>query len=96
MVDAFTINHSGAERDFTENVNTKSETGLLQYLDSYATGTADEDGGVAEIVKFNPENDCMYLVSGQTQKVDIAKIDENGRTGLIKRIDVAFSLFQRT
>ena len=89
VVDAFTINRSEAERDFTENVNTKSETGLLQYLDSYATGTADEDGGVAEIVKFNPENDCMYLVSGQTQKVDIAKIDENGRTGLIKRIDVA-------
>ena len=44
---------------------------------------------MAEIVKVNEENDCMYLVSGQTQTLDIVKVKEDGSTELVKKIDIA-------
>lgn len=73
----------------TVTINTKSDTGLVEYLSSYSTGNTDADGGVAEIVKFNEENDCIYLVSGQTQTLDIVKVKEDGSTELVKKIDIA-------
>ena len=39
-------------------INTESTKALVKYLSSYATGNTNADGGVAEIVKFNEENDC--------------------------------------
>ena len=73
----------------TVTINTTSDTGLVKYLSSYSTGNTNADGGVAEIVKFNEENDCMYLVSGQTQTLDIVKIKADGTTQLIKQVDIA-------
>ena len=70
-------------------INTESTKALVKYLSSYATGNTNADGGVAEIVKFNEENDCMYLVSGQTQTLDIVKIKADGTTQLIKKVDIA-------
>ncbi len=63
--------------------------GLVQHLSSYATGNTNADGGVAEIVKFNEDNDCMYLVSGQTQTLDIVQVNTDGSTELVKKVDVA-------
>ena len=73
----------------TVTINKTSDTGLVQYLSSYSTGNTNADGGVAEIVKFNEENDCMYLVSGQTQTLDIVRVKEDGSTELVKKIDIA-------
>lgn len=53
---------------------------------SYSVGTTNEDGGVAEIVKFNKENRKMYVVSGQLQSVDIVDVLANGGNRLYRRI----------
>lgn len=58
------------------HLNTVSEKGILKYLGSYAIGAVNEDGGVAEIVKYNADNKCMYLVSGQFQSVDIVSLKD--------------------
>lgn len=71
------------------DINTTSDTGLVKYLSSYSTGNTNADGGVAEIVKFNEDNDCMYLVSGQTQTLDIVKVSADGSTSLVKKVDMA-------
>lgn len=77
------------EPEDTVIINTTSATGLVKYLSSYSTGNTNADGGVAEIVKFNEENDCMYLVSGQTQTLDIVKVNADGSTTLVKQVDIA-------
>ena len=87
VVDAFTINRT-ADKDIVD-INTISDTGLVEYLSSYSTGYADPEGGVAEIVKFNKENNCMYLVSGKTQTLDIVKVNADGSTELVKKVDIA-------
>ena len=87
VVDTFTINRTKDE-DIVD-INTTSDTGLVEYLSSYSTGYTDEDGGVAEIVKFNKENSCMYLVSGKTQTLDIVKVNTDGSTELVKKVDIA-------
>lgn len=74
-------------------VNTKSVNGVLNYLGSYSTGAQNEDGGVAEIVKYNPDNQKMYLVSGQFQSVDIVslkgtQVDQQNTYTLEKRLDI--------
>ena len=91
VVDTFTINRTTGTEPIEPSVtiNTASATGLVEYLSSYSTGNTNADGGVAEIVKFNEENDCMYLVSGQTQTLDIVKVKEDGSTELVKKIDIA-------
>ena len=71
------------------DINTISDTGLVKYLSSYSTGYTDSEGGVAEIVKFNKENDCMYLVSGKTQTLDIVKVNADGSTTQVKKVDIA-------
>lgn len=73
----------------TVTINTTSDTGLVKYLSSYSTGNTNAEGGVAEIVKFNEKNDCMYLVSGQTQTLDIVKVNADGSTTLVKKVDIA-------
>lgn len=43
----------------------------------YSTGTPNADGGVEEIVAYNPENQCAYAVNGQTgelEKIDLAAL----------------------
>ena len=47
---------------------------MMTHLGSYWTGDTNEDGGVAEIVVYNKDNKKMYLVSGQTQTVDIVSL----------------------
>ncbi|TDL32017.1 Ig domain-containing protein [Jeotgalibacillus sp. S-D1] len=45
----------------------------------YDTGFMDEDGGVAEIVKFNEDNKKFYLINGKAQTIDI--VDTSKMTG---------------
>ena len=52
----------------------ESVNGRLQYLGSYSTGIQNEDGGVAEIVKYNSDNHKIYLVNGAAQSIDIVSI----------------------
>jgi LPXTG-motif cell wall-anchored protein len=53
---------------------TLSNSGKMKYIAKYSTGLTNEDGGVAEIVKYNKENQKMYLVNGAEQSVDIVSI----------------------
>ena len=87
VVDTFTINRT-VDQDIV-NINTTSDTGLVEYLSSYSTGYTDPEGGVAEIVKFNKENNCMYLVSGKTQTLDIVKVNTDGTTELVEKVNIA-------
>lgn len=41
-------------------------TYILNKIGSYSVGTHNEDGGVAEIVKYNKENGKFYLVNGSS------------------------------
>ncbi|MDO5037569.1 MAG: choice-of-anchor I family protein [Tissierellia bacterium] len=75
--------------NYTQAINTRSDRGYLDYLSSYKTGQAHEDGGVAEIVSYNPEKGYIYLVSGQTQLIDLVKVQADGKTQLIKKINLA-------
>lgn len=79
------INQNGGNNGNQQNnppivnhLNTVSENGILKYLGSYSTGAVNADGGVAEIVKYNADNKCMYLVSGQFQSVDIVSLEAIG------------------
>ena len=72
----------------------KSVNGRLQYLGAYSTGIQNEDGGVAEIVKYNSDNRKMYLVNGAAQSIDIVSLsdvtsDEKAVLTLEKRLDAA-------
>lgn len=82
-----------AQIDAERRLQVQVNTGGLSYLGSYSTGYQDDDGGVAEIVKFNPDNRKMYLVNGVVKQVDIVSLADltNGSNTftLEKRVDVS-------
>lgn len=41
-------------------------------------GTADADGGVAEIVSYNPDNGKAYVVNGQEGMLNVVTVNEDG------------------
>ncbi|MFC4098718.1 choice-of-anchor I family protein [Paenibacillus xanthanilyticus] len=53
----------------------------LRKLGEYSVGTTNEDGGVAEIVKYNAENGKFYLVngSGNPPSLEIVKLEADGK-----------------
>ncbi|WP_281883407.1 choice-of-anchor I family protein [Paenibacillus sp. YYML68] len=67
--------------------------GGFTYLGSFSTGFQSDDGGVAEIVKYNTDNKKMYLVNGNEKKIDIVSLAnlQNGSNTftLDKRVDVS-------
>ncbi|MFS0726612.1 choice-of-anchor I family protein [Paenibacillus sp. 1P07SE] len=68
--------------------------GGLSHLGSFYTGYQSKDGGVAEIVSYNPDNRKMYIVNGNEKKIDIVSLANlENRPGnefvLEKRIDVS-------
>lgn len=72
------------------SVLAKSNKSLtINSLNSYSTGLSSEDGGVAEIVKFNSDNKKMYLVNGAEKAVDIVTVNKDETTEFYKRIDVS-------
>lgn len=66
----------------------------LTHVGRYVTGFSSTDGGVAEIVAYNPNNQKFYLVNGIENKVDIVSLkdleagDEPMELELETRIDV--------
>ncbi|MGI8386792.1 choice-of-anchor I family protein [Robertmurraya sp. P23] len=52
----------------------ESVNGKLSYIGNYQTGMSNKDGGIAEIVKYNKDNQKMYIVNGAAQSVDIVSI----------------------
>jgi len=72
--------------------NTHGQT--LQHLGSYDSGFSSLDGGVAEVVAFNPDNQKMYVVNGLAQLIDIVPLGHL-QTGEVNefeasdRIDIA-------
>ncbi len=71
------------------------ENDVLTHLGSYATGYSDQDGGVAEIVSYNADNEKFYVVNGKEKMLDIVSISglsadgENQSMTLEKRVDVS-------
>ncbi len=72
-------------------LDSNSKNGKLTYVANYATGQSNKDGGVAEIVKYNKENQKIYLVNGAVQTLDIVSVKNIGTTAdltLEKRVDM--------
>lgn len=65
-----------------------SDKGFVRELSSYSVGRTDDDGGVAEIVTYNKVDKVFYLVSGVTQSIDLVKINSDGSTERMKRIEI--------
>ncbi|WP_379153981.1 choice-of-anchor I family protein [Paenibacillus sp. sgz5001063] len=66
----------------------------MNKIGSYSTGFSDLEGGVAEIVKYNSDNQKFYLVNGKEKQIDIVslkplKTGEETQLVLEKRIDVS-------
>lgn len=62
----------------------------------YSTGYTNEDGGVAEIVAYNKDNNILYLVNGSEKSIDIVEITNfnvndgaSNKLNLTKRINPA-------
>lgn len=85
--DSFPISRDGED--------SLEESDVLTHLGSYSTGYSDQDGGVAEIVSYNADNEKFYVVNGKTKTLDIvslAGLSANGTEQsltLDKRVDVS-------
>jgi hypothetical protein len=71
------------------------ENDVLSHLGGYSTGYSDQEGGVAEIVAYNADNEKAYLVNGKEKKLDIVTMSNLSASGagqtvsLEKRVDVS-------
>ena len=71
------------------------ENNVLEKLAGYSTGYSDQDGGVAEIVSYNADNEKFYVVNGKEKMLDIVSVSgltadgENQSMTMEKRIDVS-------
>ncbi|WP_235949493.1 choice-of-anchor I family protein [Paenibacillus glycinis] len=68
----------------------------MKKLGSFIAGTPNEDGGVAEIVKYNPENHKFYSVNGSSAPatLDIVSLDDEGKPvqDTVKKINIEDAL----
>lgn len=48
--------------------------GRLAHIANYSTGVSSSDGGAAEIVKYNTDNQKMYIVSGLSNSIRIVSL----------------------
>ena len=60
-------------------LNVSAESGIPNTIDikkiaGYSIGQTNEDGGVAEIVKYNPDNQKFYVINGHGQTLDIVSL----------------------
>ncbi len=65
----------------------ETDTLSVEKIAEYNSGIVDKDGGVTEIVKFNKDNNKMYVVNGSKQCIDIvdlAKVDGENYKNLEK------------
>ncbi len=52
----------------------KDNTVELKKIAGYSAGMNDSDGGVAEIVKYNADNQKFYVINGKGQTIDIVSL----------------------
>lgn len=52
-----------------------SDSIVMKKIAGYSIGLTDEDGGVAEIVKFNSDNEKFYVINGKGQTIDIVSLE---------------------
>lgn len=88
------MNTSLTYADDSLPVDTIGQNGKLTFIANYSVGTSNSDGGVAEIVKYNPDNQKMYIVNGAVQSVDIVSLSSVNSTEMTElttdiRLDVA-------
>jgi hypothetical protein len=68
--------------------------GKLSFIGGYSTGSVNEDGGIAEIVQYNKDNQQIYMVNGALGSLDMVDVG-NLRSGgfqslsLYRRIDIS-------
>ena len=69
---------------------TSEGDGSLEVVNSYSTGYSDQDGGVAEIIAYNKDNQKAYLVNGRERTIDILKYDEAEKSFVLdQRVDLS-------
>jgi hypothetical protein len=80
-------------QDTTSSASTQQESRQFQNtmdiskIAGYSTGFSDEEGGVAEIVKYNPHNKKFYVINGKAQTIDIVSLkglSSSGNQTLVK------------
>lgn len=67
------------------NALTNKDSISINKIGQYKAGDANKDGGVAEIVTYNKENNKMYTISGTDKKihvVDMSTLEKNKSTEL--------------
>ena len=67
--------------------------GRLTFIGRYATGSVNEDGGIAEIVQYNKDNKRIYMVNGALGSLDIVdtgdlRSNRFTNLNLFRRIDL--------
>ena len=60
---------------------TQRSTVTLSRTGDITLGEADPDGGVAEIVAYNPDNGKAYVVNGQDGLLNIVPVNADGTVG---------------
>ncbi len=71
--------------------NASFETDAALTLDrtgDVTLGSADPDGGVAEIVAYNADNQKAYVVNGQNGLLDVISVNEDGSLSVDQEIQV--------
>jgi hypothetical protein len=68
--------------------------GKLSYIGAYSVGSANADGGIAEIVRYNKDNKRIYMINGALGSLDIvdAAALRSGKftgLGLYRRVDIS-------
>jgi len=96
-IDGASINLDGQVAVFIDNkfyapkklVNLVNKS--LDLVARYSTGVTNLAGGVAEIVKFNTDNNKFYIVNGASKKLDIVSI-ANVQAGTFKDLTAEKSI----
>lgn len=52
------------------------DTVTVKKIAGYVAGTANDDGGVAEIVKYNPVNNKFYVINGTESAIHVVSLDD--------------------
>ncbi|RFB15316.1 Ig domain-containing protein [Bacillus sp. HNG] len=58
----------------------------IKKIAGYSMGVTNEDGGVAEIVKYNAANQKFYAINGHGQTIDIVSLKELASTGTVQEL----------
>lgn len=63
--------------------------GFIEKVASFSAGSSSEDGGAAEIVKYNKDNNKLYVINGIESKIHIVSLENaNGNLDEDSIIDV--------